>query len=31
MAIHVDLLTTGSRTDEIALWMTALKQLIMRL
>ncbi|KAF8318711.1 hypothetical protein DL93DRAFT_2164889 [Clavulina sp. PMI_390] len=28
MAIHVDLLTSGSRTDDIGLWMSGVKQLI---
>ncbi|KAG7440702.1 uncharacterized protein BT62DRAFT_937821 [Guyanagaster necrorhizus] len=31
LAIHVDLLTKGSQTDDIALWMSGVKQLIMRL
>ncbi|KAL6299339.1 hypothetical protein BKA93DRAFT_608197 [Sparassis latifolia] len=31
MALHMDLLTTGSLTDDIALWMSGIKQLIMRL
>ena len=31
LAIHVDLLTKGSQTDDIGLWMSGLKQLIMRL
>ncbi|KAK0191818.1 hypothetical protein F5146DRAFT_1037270 [Armillaria mellea] len=31
LAIHVDLLTRGSQTDDIALWMSGVKQLIMRL
>ncbi|KAF9443094.1 hypothetical protein P691DRAFT_809519 [Macrolepiota fuliginosa MF-IS2] len=31
LAIHVDLLTRGSQTDDIGLWMTGIKQLIMRL
>ena len=31
LLIHVDLLTRGSQTDDIALWMTGIKQLIMRL
>ncbi|EGO03497.1 hypothetical protein SERLA73DRAFT_165175 [Serpula lacrymans var. lacrymans S7.3] len=31
LAIHVDLLTRGSQTDDIGLWMSAIKQLIMRL
>ena len=31
LALHVDLLRTGSATDDIALWMTAVKQLIIRL
>ncbi|KAF9226221.1 hypothetical protein BS17DRAFT_776900 [Gyrodon lividus] len=31
LAIHVDLLTRGSQTDEIGLWMSGIKQLIMRL
>ncbi|KIY53493.1 hypothetical protein FISHEDRAFT_55132 [Fistulina hepatica ATCC 64428] len=31
LAIHVDLLTRGSQTDDIALWMSGIKQLIMRL
>jgi len=28
---HVDLLTSGSRTDDIGLWMSGVKQLIIRL
>lgn len=31
MAIHMDLLTRGSLTDDIGLWMSGVKQLIMRL
>jgi protein transport protein SEC31 len=31
LSIHVDLLTRGSQTDDIALWMSGVKQLIMRL
>jgi protein transport protein SEC31 len=31
LAIHVDLLTRGSQTTDIALWMSGLKQLITRL
>ncbi|KAH7882294.1 transport protein [Phlebopus sp. FC_14] len=31
LAIHVDLLTRGSQTDDIGLWMSAVKQLIVRL
>jgi protein transport protein SEC31 len=31
LAIHVDLLTKGSQTDDIGLWMSGIKQLIMRL
>lgn len=31
LAIHVDLLTRGSLTDDIGLWMSGIKQLIMRL
>ncbi|KAJ2917891.1 hypothetical protein MD484_g2503, partial [Candolleomyces efflorescens] len=31
LAIHVDLLTKGSVTDDIGLWMAGVKQLIMRL
>ncbi|TCD71012.1 protein transport protein S31 [Steccherinum ochraceum] len=31
LAIHVELLTRGSMTDDIGLWMSGLKQLIMRL
>jgi len=31
LAIHVDLLTRGSLTDDIGLWMSGVKQLIMRL
>ncbi|KAK7038871.1 protein transport protein S31 [Paramarasmius palmivorus] len=31
LAIHVDLLTKGSQTDDIGLWMSGVKQLIMRL
>ncbi|KAJ1302288.1 hypothetical protein OPQ81_001105 [Rhizoctonia solani] len=30
-AIHVDLLTRGSRTDDIGLWMSGVKQLIIRM
>lgn len=28
MAMHVELLTSGSRTDDIGLWMSGLKQLL---
>jgi protein transport protein SEC31 len=31
LALHVELLTRGSQTDDIGLWMSAIKQLIMRL
>ncbi|KAF8168890.1 hypothetical protein BJ912DRAFT_1048573 [Pholiota molesta] len=31
LAIHVELLTRGSQTDDIGLWMSGIKQLIMRL
>ena len=31
LAIHVDLLTRGSQTENIALWMSGIKQLILRL
>ena len=31
LAIHVDLLTRGSLTDDIGLWMSGIKQLILRL
>ncbi|GJE96308.1 WD40 repeat domain-containing protein [Phanerochaete sordida] len=31
LAIHIDLLRTGSMTDDIGLWMAGVKQLIMRL
>jgi protein transport protein SEC31 len=31
LALHVELLTTGSETDDIALWMSGIKQLITRL
>lgn len=31
LGIHVDLLTRGSQTDDIGLWMSGIKQLIMRL
>ena len=31
LAIHVDLLTHGSQTDDIGLWMSGIKQLILRL
>ncbi|ESK89135.1 structural molecule [Moniliophthora roreri MCA 2997] len=31
LAIHVDLLTRGSQTDDIGLWMSGVKQLITRL
>lgn len=31
LAIHIDLLRTGSLTDDIGLWMAGVKQLIMRL
>ncbi|KAG1767684.1 hypothetical protein EDD22DRAFT_875239 [Suillus occidentalis] len=30
-SIHVDLLTRGSQTDDIGLWMSAIKQLIIRM
>lgn len=30
MNIHVNLLTRGSQTDDIGLWMSGVKQLIMR-
>ncbi|KZT66624.1 hypothetical protein DAEQUDRAFT_752055 [Daedalea quercina L-15889] len=31
MALHMDLLTTGSLTDDIGIWMSGVKQLILRL
>ncbi|OAX38742.1 hypothetical protein K503DRAFT_137102 [Rhizopogon vinicolor AM-OR11-026] len=31
LSIHVDLLTRGSQTDDIGLWMSAIKQLILRM
>ncbi|KAF8156599.1 hypothetical protein B0H34DRAFT_467700 [Crassisporium funariophilum] len=31
LSLHVDLLTRGSQTDDIGLWMSGVKQLIMRL
>ncbi|KAF6753615.1 hypothetical protein DFP72DRAFT_1010406 [Ephemerocybe angulata] len=31
LAIHVDMLTRGSQTDDIGMWMAGVKQLIMRL
>ncbi|KAF5318593.1 hypothetical protein D9619_010994 [Psilocybe cf. subviscida] len=31
LALHVELLTRGSQTDDIGLWMSGIKQLIMRL
>jgi len=31
MALHVDLVTQGSVTDDIGLWMVGVKQLIIRL
>jgi protein transport protein SEC31 len=31
LSIHVDLLTRGSQTDDIGMWMSGIKQLIMRL
>ena len=31
LAIHLDLLTKGSQSDDIGLWMSGIKQLIMRL
>ncbi|KAI0945133.1 hypothetical protein AcV7_001754 [Taiwanofungus camphoratus] len=31
MTLHMDLLTTGSLTDDIGLWMSGIKQLILRL
>ncbi|KAH7925064.1 hypothetical protein BV22DRAFT_1089788 [Leucogyrophana mollusca] len=31
LSIHVDLLTRGSQTDDIGLWMSGIKQLIMQL
>ncbi|CAA7257388.1 unnamed protein product [Cyclocybe aegerita] len=31
LAIHVELLTRGSQTDDIGMWMSGIKQLIMRL
>ena len=31
LAIHMDLLTRGSLTDDIGMWMAGVKQLIMRL
>ena len=30
LALHVELLTRGSQTDDIGLWMSGVKQLIMR-
>jgi len=30
-SIHMDLLTRGSQTDDIGLWMSGVKQLVMRL
>lgn len=29
--LHVELLTKGSQTDDIGVWMSGLKQLLMRL
>jgi len=29
--LHIELLTKGSQTDDIGLWMSGLKQLLMRL
>ena len=31
LAIHIDLLRTGSLTDDIGIWMAGVKQLIIRL
>lgn len=31
LAIHMELLRTGSMTDDIGLWMAGVKQVIMRL
>ena len=31
LSIHVDLLTRGSQTDDIGMWTSGIKQLIMRL
>lgn len=31
LQIHLDLLTRGSQTDDIALWMSGVKQLLLRL
>ena len=31
LAIHIDLLRTGSLTDDIGIWMSAIKLLVMRL
>jgi protein transport protein SEC31 len=31
LGVHVDLLTRGSQTDDIGIWMSGIKQLIMRL
>ena len=31
LSIHVDLLSRGSQTDDIGFWMSAIKQLVMRL
>jgi len=31
LAIHVDLLTRGTSTDNITTWMPAIKQMIMKL
>ena len=31
LGLHADLLAQGSRTDDIGLWMSAIKLLIMRL
>lgn len=31
LAIHVDLLTKGSLTDDIGIWMSGVKHLIMQL
>ena len=31
LSIHVELLTRGSQTDDIGMWMSGIKQLIMRL
>jgi protein transport protein SEC31 len=30
LAIHVDLLTRGSQTDDIGVWMSGIKQMILR-